>query len=74
MSFVVSYADALAKYVEELLGTSDPSGARQDVKAWVNRVVEVTWINQPQNVYNLIALACALIFVSMGVNYAQKHL
>ena len=74
MSFLTAYVDSLAKYVEEMLGATEHQSTQEDVKAWIRRVVEVTWLNQPQNVYNLVALACALVFIFYGIRFAQKHL
>ena len=74
MSFLTAYADNLIKYMDSMLGTTKLSSTTQDMKAWMNQVVELTWIRNPQNLYNLIALACALCFVFCGINYMQTHM
>ncbi len=74
MSFITSYADKLAQKIEQMLGATEHASTQPDVKDWFKRVVELTWTNQPQNVYNLIALACALFFIFFGLNYLQRHM
>jgi hypothetical protein len=46
----------------------------RDIQAWTNRIYVNTWKNNPQNVYNLAAIAVALVIVFVALRLGVTYL
>ena len=46
----------------------------RDIQTWTNRIYVNTWKNNPQNVYNLAAIAVALVIVFVAVRLGVAYL
>jgi hypothetical protein len=71
--------DSSVQYIEDLLGSQSvvaKAGASTKCESWefMKHIIDVTWIQQPQNIYNLIAIAVSLVIIFVGVNAAAQQL
>ena len=74
MSSWTGYFDKVAKYFQSVVEPAPKPSAGVDVLKWAKKVFTVTWVDQPQNVYNLIAFACALIVIYVGIKYGKDQI
>jgi hypothetical protein len=66
--------DNSVAYVEDLLGAQPrPLESECAFTAWFKKVVDATWIQNPQNVYNLVAIVLAFIVISLGIHNGWKQ-
>ena len=62
-------------YIEELLGAQQtPTESACAHTAWLKRIIEVTWIQNPQNAYNFIAIIVAFAVIATGIHLGWKQL
>ncbi len=68
--------DNSVAYVEELLGAQQrpPVDPECVYTAWFKKVVKTTWIQNPQSVYNLVAIIVALTVIATGIHHGWKQL
>ena len=67
--------DKVAQFFQNIV---EPATSRVpsvgSVSEWAKKVLTVTWIEQPQNVYNLIAFACALVIIYVSIKYGKVQI
>ena len=66
--------DKVAHWFQNLVQPAPKKTSYGDVIQWAKKVFTITWIEQPQNVYNLIAFASALIIIYLGIKYSKEHI
>jgi hypothetical protein len=47
---------------------------RRDAMAWANGIIDKTWKKNPQNVYNLAAIAGAVIILIVSIRLGMSYL
>ena len=67
------YLDRVARFFQNLAEPA-PKSVSSDAMQWVKKVFTVTWVEQPQNVYNLIAFAASLIIIFVSIKYGKEHI
>lgn len=67
------YLDRVARIIQNFAEPT-PKTTSGDALQWVKKVFNVTWVEQPQNVYNLIAFAAALIIIFVSIKYGKDHI
>ena len=66
--------DRVAQFFHTIVEPAPKKSSYGDVLGWAKKVFTLTWVNQPQNVYNLIAFACALIIIYASIKYGKDNI
>jgi len=66
--------DKFAQWFQTVVQPAPKAAPIGVVPQWAKKVVTLTWVDQPQNVYNLIAFACALIIIFVGIKYGKDQI
>jgi hypothetical protein len=76
MEVAQKWVDGWVLWVEELVGAHSKPAVHslESYTVWLHKVAEQTWVEHPQNLYNLAGLVLALGVIFVGLKASAHHL